>query len=252
MAPAAFCGSAFVPRLRTQLLGGASLQTAADAPRTARRIACCARDAPDDQQGVVSRRALLTTSVGALIAIGVGESLGPRPVVAAQSLFKDERFFFEFAPPPASGGWKESETTISGGRVVHAWVLENASEKISGNITAVSTPIPADYRKLTSFGTQANVADTIMPPNRGLDGTMKEMSSVQISVEGATESAWLFDYELTPPGGKMNRKHLWTLFSLKPGSWIVSVTAQADAGDVASEKAVQSAFEGLVKTFKIT
>ena len=200
------------------------------------------REAPNELE--TSRRQILRL-LGALPVVAASAA-GVRAAEVPAGVFRNDQFLYEFAPP--KGDWKANQTTISGGRNIFAWVLDTPSAV--GNITAVATPIPGDFQKLTSFGTIDAVADTILPPNRGLDGKMISSSTVPISVEGSQGSAYLFDYEIQPPGTTMNRRHLWTLFSLKPGQWIVSVTAQSDAGS-SSEKLVKDAFDELVKTFKI-
>lgn len=83
----------------------------------------------------------------------------------------------------------------------------------------VSTPVPGDYRKLTSFGTLDNVVKTLVPrKGKDIDGQV-----ITTRVD-ARNNAYVIEYGIESMGVK---RHLLTVFALQPGRWLLTLTAQA-------------------------
>lgn len=87
------------------------------------------------------------------------------------------------------------------------------------SITAVGTPISADFRKLGSFGGAESVANTLVP---------KDSGGKVLGVKEDTErNAYIVYYRLKKGGDDGSWMRLLTVFSLIPSRYIVTVTAQA-------------------------
>lgn len=128
---------------------------------------------------------------------------------------EDMNIGFQFSVPDT---FKESNTVLSGGRKLYLYVKDDV------NVSAIATPIPGDYQKLTSFGTVDNVSKTLLP--EGVNGKMNNIDT--------KPSRYIFDYSITPPN--QPEKRLLTLFTIRPGQYIVTVTAQCNAENFANEE----------------
>lgn len=83
----------------------------------------------------------------------------------------------------------------------------------------VSTPIPGDFQKLTSFGSLDNVLNTLVPrKGKDIEG---RVISTRVDV---ANNAYVIEYEIEARGV---RRHLLTIFALQPGRSVLTLTAQA-------------------------
>jgi len=80
--------------------------------------------------------------------------------------------------------------------------------------------VSSDFTQLTSFGSVDNVAKTIL--GGGGKGVTAEMLAVD---KRPADNAYVFEYTMRIKDGPTRR--LLTVFSLQPGSWIITLTAQA-------------------------
>jgi len=147
------------------------------------------------------------------------------PNKAQAKVVKDESIGFEFTVPE---DWKESNSVLSGGRKLYLYVKGDI------NVAAVATPIAGDYQRLTSFGGVDAVAKTILPNQ--VTGRMNNIDT--------KPDRYIFDYNISPPNNP--EKHLLTLFTMRPGRCIVTVTAQCDEKNFA---AAEPEMRSVIKSF---
>ncbi|KAJ8902930.1 hypothetical protein NDN08_006248 [Rhodosorus marinus] len=156
----------------------------------------------------LSRRELLRS-----LALTPAVLLMPKATYA--QTVTDETVGYEFTVPDS---FKENNTVLSGGRKLYLYVKDDV------NVSAIATPIPGDFQKLTSFGSVDNVASTILP--KEVTGKMNKVT--------AKPDTYIFDYQIKPPN--QPEKHLITLFTIRPGQYIVTLTAQSNAENFAAQE----------------
>jgi len=156
----------------------------------------------------LSRRDLLRS-----LALTPAVLLMPKTTYA--QTITDDAVGYEFTVPDS---FKENNTVLSGGRKLYLYVKDDV------NVSAIATPIPGDFQKLTSFGSVDNVANTILP--KEVSGKMNKVT--------ARPDTYIFDYQIKPPN--QPEKHLITLFTIRPGQYIVTLTAQANAENFAAQE----------------
>lgn len=116
-------------------------------------------------------------------------------------------------------GFSRNNASLKGGRILTIFTSE--SDKDS-NITIAEIPVQADYQKLTSFGSLENVLENLVP-------SRVAGNAVLSATLDPKKNAYLIEYKMQPRGSA-GLKHLYTVFSLKPGEAIITITAQtADA-----------------------
>eukprot|EP00188_Purpureofilum_apyrenoidigerum_P001283 Plantae.Rhodophyta-Purpureofilum_apyrenoidigerum.ctg16890.p1 GENE.Plantae.Rhodophyta-Purpureofilum_apyrenoidigerum.ctg16890~~Plantae.Rhodophyta-Purpureofilum_apyrenoidigerum.ctg16890.p1 ORF type:complete len:198 (+),score=30.42 Plantae.Rhodophyta-Purpureofilum_apyrenoidigerum.ctg16890:136-729(+) len=147
------------------------------------------------------------------------------PKIAQARVVKDESIGFEFTVPE---NWKESNSVLSGGRKLYLYIKDDV------NVSAVATPIAGDYQRLTSFGGVDTVAKTILPNQ--VNGKMNNIDT--------KPDRYIFDYNITPPNN--TEKHLITLFTMRPGKCIVTITAQCDEKNFAN---LEPEMRSVIKSF---
>jgi len=156
----------------------------------------------------LSRRELLRS-----LALTPAVLLVPKTTYA--QTISDETVGYEFVVPDS---FTENSTVLSGGRKLYLYVKDDI------NVSAIATPIPGDFQKLTSFGSVDNVANTILP--KEVNGKMNKVT--------AKPDTYIFDYEIKPPS--QPEKRLITLFTIRPGQYIVTLTAQSNAENFAEHE----------------
>lgn len=173
-----------------------------------RRVTVCAvSDIP--------RRVLLlrvAALVGGTLAAGIS-----RPAVSVAETVSDMQLV-ESANATClvpTAGWKKNIASLSGGRIATVFVAEDDN---STNISLVETPVQGDFQKLSSFGSVDRLLDNIAPRNV----PENKVFSVKNDLKN---NAYVIDYQLKPPGNR-SVQHLLTVFSLKPGTYIVTLTCQ--------------------------
>jgi len=192
----------------------------------------------------ISRRSVLQVLLStALLFSSASPTANPAFAADSSTLYKNSVDLYEVSTPPSN--WEFKEGSLPGGRKLIAWI----EPALDGNITIVATPIASDFQKLTSFGTIDAVANTIIPPGKGLNGKMIRADSTKVEVDGSKQLAYVFEYELKPSSNKEMR-HLWTLFCLRPGQNIITITAQCPAVEESQLK-VLPVFNQMAESFKI-
>lgn len=89
------------------------------------------------------------------------------------------------------------------------------------NISLVETPVGGDFQKLSSFGSVDRLLDNLAPKSFPENKVFSVTNDVK-------NNAYVIDYQLKPPGDRPIRR-LLTVFSLKPGQYIITLTCQAPA-----------------------
>eukprot|EP00182_Erythrolobus_australicus_P006511 CAMPEP_0185837222 /NCGR_PEP_ID=MMETSP1353-20130828/11024_1 /TAXON_ID=1077150 /ORGANISM="Erythrolobus australicus, Strain CCMP3124" /LENGTH=314 /DNA_ID=CAMNT_0028536115 /DNA_START=74 /DNA_END=1015 /DNA_ORIENTATION=+ len=206
----------------------------------------------NERSRISRRRFLNATAVLGLTAGFVAEPLrvSKADTVKPAEVFRNVSQFYELVPPE---GWEKLGGSLSRGRQIVAWRLPAPTSGDSGsgalggsadgNIAVVTSPIPADFQKLTSFGSIENVADLIVPQDKALGGRMIRADTRRVAFEDGRELAYAFEYELRPTKTQPV-KHLWTLFAIRPGQYVLTVTAQCPLGSPL-EAEVRKAFDSV-------
>ncbi len=119
-------------------------------------------------------------------------------------------------------GWQENKADLSGERTVNAFT--NPSDS-SASVSVVYTPIPADFTKLTSFG---DLDGYLIPKG---DGVTTEVISKVTKGERVT-----LEYITTAPNNP--KRHVITVFALRPAEGVVGVTAQSEEATFKDNKTV--------------
>lgn len=101
-----------------------------------------------------SFNALLTAFATAALAPYPATALAPD--VASKQTEESEIYGYSFEVP--AKGWTRSTASISSFRTVVVFLSDDDSDS---NINMVSTPVPGDFQKLTSFGLLENVLVSI-------------------------------------------------------------------------------------------
>lgn len=126
----------------------------------------------------------------------------------------DSSYGYSFQVP--SVGWTRTIAGLSSFRQAIIYVCDDDRDS---NISMVSTPIPGDYQKLTSFGNLDNVVNTLVPrKGKDIDG---RVIATRVDTEN---NAYVIEYAIESMGVK---RHLLTVFALQPGKWLLTLTAQA-------------------------
>lgn len=188
------------------------------ATATSRPLTCAASPPPAVGDGSVTRRSTLAAAAAAALAAAL-----PRPPAAsaaaatAEAAVTDTAIGFSYTPPPAAD-FAKSDTAISGGRRLTVYTHNTSGS--DSNLSVVATGVSSDFTQLTSFGSVDNVAKTIL--GGGGKGVTAEMLAVD---KRPADNAYVFEYKMQIKDGPTRR--LLTVFSLQPGSWIITLTAQA-------------------------
>ena len=129
--------------------------------------------------------------------------------------------------------WTASSGVLSGERTVTAFV---SPSRPSSSISVVVTPIPADFTRLTSFGDLNNY---LIPRGEGVDTEVLSQSS-------KGESVTVEYVSMKHPENV--KRHVVTVFALRPAESVLGLTAQALESDFSDDKA---RLDAAVKSFKI-
>lgn len=129
----------------------------------------------------------------------------------------NDKYGYTFSAPTT--GWTRTDTTLNGMRELVVFVKDGTEGDV--NISMVSTPIGGDYKKLTSFGTMDTVLNTLVPSDKK-SGVIGEVIAADLNTK---MNAYVCEYTITPGTGK-EKRHLLTVFSLQPGRFIITLTAQ--------------------------
>lgn len=174
----------------------------------------------------LTRRAVLSTAAAAAAAAALAGA--PRPASAAapaiapgaaavDATVTDEQIGFMYTPPPSSD-FTRVDTAISGGRRLTVYTHNTSGS--DSNLSVVATGVTSDFTALTSFGSVDNVAKTILGSSgKGVDSEMVAVA------KRPADNAYVFEYKMRVRDGPTRR--LLTVFSLQPGRWIITLTAQA-------------------------
>ena len=130
-------------------------------------------------------------------------------------------------------GWTVSNGELSGERTVTAFVSDT---KESTSISIVATPIPADFTRLTSFG---DLNSYLVPRGEGIETEVLSQSS-------KGESMTIEYVSMKKP--EDIKRHVVTVFALRPAESVIGLTAQALEADFAGDKAQ---IDAAVKSFKV-
>ena len=169
------------------------------ATATSRPLTCAASPPPAVGDGSVTRRSTLAAAAAAALAAAL-----PRPPAASAAA--------------ATAEAAVTDTAISGGRRLTVYTHNTSGS--DSNLSVVATGVSSDFTQLTSFGSVDNVAKTIL--GGGGKGVTAEMLAVD---KRPADNAYVFEYKMQIKDGPTRR--LLTVFSLQPGSWIITLTAQA-------------------------
>jgi len=142
--------------------------------------------------------------------------------VGTFSEVSNDKYGYTFSAPTA--GWTRTDTTLNGMRELVAFVKDGSEGDV--NISMVSTPIAGDYKKLTSFGTMDTVLNTLVPSDKK-SGVSGEIITAELN---SKMNAYVCEYTITP-GADKEKRHLLTVFSLQPGRFIITLTAQTKEDD---------------------
>jgi hypothetical protein len=130
--------------------------------------------------------------------------------------------------------WDKSEGNLSGDRTVTAFV-NPARPTTSASV--VSTPIPADFTRLTSFG---DLRSYLIPKGDGIETSVIKESTKGEQIE--------LEY-ITKKVDENIERHVITVFALRPAESVVGLTCQAlEGSDWIADKAL---LETATRSFKI-
>lgn len=139
----------------------------------------------------------------------------------------NQAYGFSFNAP--ASGWTKNITSLSSGRSATIFLRDADGDS---NISMVTTPVPGDFAKISSFGTIDGVMSTIIPPKKNdIEG---ELVSSKID---SMRNAYVYEYTITQKGVK---RHLYTIFSLNAGKYLNTLTGQ-------SKEEVWSEVEPMIK-----
>lgn len=121
---------------------------------------------------------------------------------------------YSFGVP--ANGWTRSTAGISALRQAIIYLCEEDGDS---NVSVVTTPVPGDFQKLTSFGGLDNVIATLVPrEGKDIGGRL-----IQSRLD-STNNAYVIEYAISSRGVD---RHLLTVFALQPGRYLVTLTGQA-------------------------
>ncbi len=154
-------------------------------------------------------------SIGLALGLGLG---GVDSVYALEmSSYSDARYSYKIDYPQS---WTQSSATLSGERPLLAWTSPKVS---STSVSVVYTPVPADFNRLTSFG---DLRGYLEPKGEGV--------STQVIAEQSKGEKYTLEYVSEAP--EQPKRHVITVFALRPQSAVLGVTAQALESDWAGQQ----------------
>ena len=114
---------------------------------------------------------------------------------------------------------------LSGERPLRAWTSPNSA---STSVSVVYTPIPADFNRLTSFG---DLQGYLKPKGEGVE--------TEVISEQSKGEKYTLEYISQAPENP--KRHVITVFALRPQTSVLGVTAQAIESDwVANQEALKA------------
>ena len=124
--------------------------------------------------------------------------------------FVNERYHTGFTYP---SDWEKKNGELSGGRSLDAFVDPNDPET---SVSAVYTPIPADYNRISSFGGLETIRQYLIPRGDGVKSTVLS--------EKLFGESYMAEYIVEAPDSPT--RHVQTVFSLRPKESVVGLTVQ--------------------------
>jgi len=131
--------------------------------------------------------------------------------------------------------WKTSSGELSDERPVTAFTSPKTS---TTSVSVVYTPIPADFSRLTSFG---DLRGYLEPKGDGVE--------TQVIGETSKGEKYTLEYISEQKGDEVQpKRHVITMFALRPQSAVFGVTAQALEG--ADWEDSKEALKSMIASFK--
>ena len=128
------------------------------------------------------------------------------------SSYRNDRYHTSLNYPSE---WLQRNGDLSGGRTVDAFVDPKDPDR---SVSVVYTPIPADFTKLTSFG---DLQSYLLPKNQ--DGYEYKLIS-----ETTKGNMYILEYiAIAPESENLPKRHVKTVFALRPAESVVGLTIQS-------------------------
>ena len=128
------------------------------------------------------------------------------------SSYRNDRYHTSLSYPSE---WLQRNGDLSGGRTLDAFVDPNDPDR---SASLVYTPIPADFTKLTSFG---DLQSYLLPKNQ--DGYEYKLIS-----ETTKGNMYILEYiAIAPESENLPKRHVKTVFALRPAESVVGLTIQS-------------------------
>lgn len=124
--------------------------------------------------------------------------------------YSNERYQTTFKYPAS---WEEKGGQLSGDRSLTAFINPTDSDT---SISVVYTPIPADYTTINSFGGKDSIRQYVLPKAEGI-----ETKVIDERVKG---DSYFLEYVISSPDAP--KRHIQSIFSLRPQESVVGFTAQ--------------------------
>ena len=129
--------------------------------------------------------------------------------------------------------WIVKDGQLSGERILKAFVNPKDA---SASVSIVYTPIPADFNRLSSFG---DIESYLIPKGDGI--------STEVVSQSTKGETFTLEYISEAPELEQPKRHVITVFALRPQEAVIGLTAQSDAATFEASKPL---FLDMVKSLK--
>jgi hypothetical protein len=146
--------------------------------------------------------------------------------------YMNEKYHMEIKYPTS---WVQRKAELSGGRDLQVFIDPNDSDR---SVSVAFTAIPADYSKLQSFGGIETLRQYLLPKGNEIES--------EIITESIKGNNYFLEYVISSPENP--KRHIQSIFALRPQESVVGVTIQSKEDGYAE---IKNSYDDIAKSFKI-